>query len=88
MIRGAGDVLIAWLTPFPIALFLLFVYGLCTSTGMVVYNSIMQVSVPDRVKGRVFTLMDMTWSVMEVISIGLGGLIFFHRRSFADATMR
>jgi MFS family permease len=42
---------------------------------MVVYNSQMQVAIPDRVKGRVFTLMDMTWSVMEIASIGLAGLL-------------
>ena len=26
-------------------------------------------------KGRVFTLMDMAWSVMEIASIGLAGLL-------------
>jgi MFS family permease len=75
LIRGGGDILIVLFASFPFALFLLFVYGLNTSTGMVVYNSIMQVSVPDKVKGRVFTLMDMAWSVMEILSIGLGGLL-------------
>lgn len=75
LIRGAGDILIALVASFPFALFLLFVYGLNTSTGMVVYNSIMQSGVPDPVKGRVFTLMDMMWSVMEILSIGAAGLL-------------
>ena len=75
LIRGVGDILIAWSASFPLALFLLFVYGLNTSTGMVVYNSQMQVAIPDRMKGRVFTLMDMAWSVMEIASIGLAGLL-------------
>lgn len=74
LIRGVGDILIALVVSFPFALFLLFVYGLNTSTGSVVYNSIMQTSVTDRVKGRVFTLMDMAWSVMEILSIGLAGV--------------
>ena len=75
LLRGIGDILIALVASFPFALFLLFVYGLNTSTGMVVYNSIMQVSIPDQVKGRVFTLMDMIWSVMEIASIGFAGLM-------------
>lgn len=75
LVRGIGDILIALIASFPLALFLLFVYGLNTSSGMVVYNSIMQTSVPDRVRGRVFTLMDMTWSIMEILSIAMGGLL-------------
>jgi MFS family permease len=75
IIRGVGDILIAWSASFPLALLLLFVYGLNTSTGMVVYNSQMQVAIPDRMKGRVLTLMDMGWSVMEIASIGLAGLL-------------
>jgi len=75
VIRGIGDILIALVASYPFALFLLFVYGLNTSTGMVVNNSIMQSTVPDRVKGRVFTLMDMAWSIMEIASIGLAGLL-------------
>ena len=75
LIHGVGDILIALVASFPFALFLLFVYGLNTPTGMVVYNSIMQVSIPDQVRGRVFTLMDMTWSIMEIASIGAAGLL-------------
>ncbi len=75
IIRGVGDILIALVASFPLALFLLFVYGLNTSMGMVVYNSIIQVSIPDQVRGRVFTLMDMSWSIMEIASIGMAGLV-------------
>ena len=75
LVRGVGDILIAVSTSFPFAVLLLFVYGLNTSTGMVVYNSIMQSAIPDRVKGRVFTLMDMGWTVMEIASIGAAGLL-------------
>ncbi len=75
VIRGAGDILIALLTPLPIALLILFVYGLNTSTGMVVYNSLMQSEVPEEVRGRVYTLMDATWNFMRLASLGLGGAI-------------
>ncbi len=74
VIRGAGDILIAIVTPLPLALIILFVYGLNTSTGMVVYNSLMQSEVPEQVRGRVYTLLDVTWSVMRLVSLGLGGV--------------
>jgi MFS family permease len=75
VIRGVGDVLLAIFTAFPIALGLLFVYGLNTSTGMVVFNSTVQSAVPDAMRGRVFTLLDVTWSAMRLISLALGGLL-------------
>lgn len=75
IIRGTGDILIALLMPLPVALLILFVYGLNTSTGMVVYNSLMQSHVPEGVRGRVYTLMDLTWSLMQLVSLGAGGLL-------------
>jgi MFS family permease len=75
LVRGVGDVLIAVFTPLPVALLILFVYGLCTSTGMVVFNSTVQGAVPDEVRGRVFTLLDVGWSAMRLLSLGLGGLV-------------
>ena len=75
VIRGIGDVLLAVFTPVPIALALLFIYGLNTSTGMVVFNSTVQGAVPDAVRGRVFTLLDVTWSAMRLLSLALGGLL-------------
>ncbi len=73
VIRGIGDVLLAVFTPLPIALLILFVYGLNTSTGMVVFNSTVQGAVPDAVRGRVFTLLDVSWSSMRLLSLALGG---------------
>jgi MFS family permease len=75
VIRGIGDVLLAIFTPLPIALVLLFIYGLNTSTGMVVFNSTVQVAVPDSVRGRVFTMLDVTWNAMRLVSLALGGLV-------------
>jgi predicted MFS family arabinose efflux permease len=75
VIRGVGDVLLAVFTPLPIALGLLFVYGLNTSTGMVVFNSTVQGAVPDGVRGRVFTLLDVTWNAMRLVSLAIGGIV-------------
>jgi len=73
VIRGIGDVLIAVFTPLPLALLILFIYGLNTSTGMVVFNSTVQGTVPDAVRGRVFTLLDVTWNTMRLLSLAVGG---------------
>ena len=65
--------LIAVFPPLPIALLIMFVYGLNTSTGMVVFSSTVQGAVPDAVRGRVFTLLDVTWNAMRLLSLALGG---------------
>ncbi|HEX2911022.1 MAG TPA: MFS transporter [Chloroflexia bacterium] len=75
VIRGVGDVLIAVFTPLPVALVLMFIYGLNTSTGMVVYNSLMQSEIADEVRGRVFTLFDVVWNVMKLLSLGIAGVL-------------
>lgn len=75
VIRGVGDVLIAIFTPLPIALLILFVYGLNTSTGMVVFNSTVQGAIPDAMRGRAFTLLDVSWNAMRLLSLAVGGLV-------------
>lgn len=75
LVRGVGDVLIAVFTPLPVALLILFVYGLNTSTGMVVFNTAIQRGIPDDLRGRVFTLLDVSWSAMRLASLAAGGLI-------------
>jgi len=75
VVRGIGDVLVAIVTPFPLALLILFVYGLNTSTGVIVFNSALQAHVPDEWRGRVFTLFDITWSGMRLVSLFLGGVL-------------
>jgi MFS family permease len=42
---------------------------------MVVFSSIVQGAVPDRVRGRVFTLLDVSWNAMRLLSLALGGLV-------------
>ena len=75
VIRGVGDVALGLVVGLPWALVILFVYGLNTSTGVVASNSILQTVIPDRVRGRVFTLLDVTWAAMRLLSLGLGGLL-------------
>jgi MFS family permease len=75
VIRGIGDALLAVVTSLPAALGILFVYGLNTSTGMVVFSSTVQGAVPDQVRGRVFTLLDVTWNAMRLVSLAVGGII-------------
>lgn len=75
VIRGVGDVLIAVFTQFQAAVLILFVYGLNTSTGMVVFNSTIQGAIPDRMRGRVFTLLDMDWSIFTLLSLAAGGVL-------------
>ena len=75
VIRGIGDVLLAVITQLPLALVILFVYGLNTSTGIVVFNSTIQGVVPDAVRGRTFTLLDISWNAARLLSLGLGGVL-------------
>lgn len=75
VVRGIGDVLLGVVASFPAALAILFVYGLNTSTGMVVFNATVQGAIPDRVRGRVFTLLDASWNAMRLLSLALGGVI-------------
>ncbi|MGI8824385.1 MAG: MFS transporter [Chloroflexota bacterium] len=75
ILRGAGDVLLGLLTVPLLGQMVLFVYGLNTSSGMVTYQSVMQVEIPDAMRGRVFTLMDVGWNSSRLVSIALGGLL-------------
>ncbi len=75
LIRGAGDVALGLVAGLPWALVILFVYGLNTSTGMVASTTILQTVIPDRVRGRVFALLDVTWAAMRLVSLGLGGVL-------------
>jgi MFS family permease len=75
LIRGAGDIALGLVASLPWALGILFVYGVNTSTGMVAAQSILQTVIPDRVRGRVFTLLDVTWAAMRLVSLALGGLV-------------
>jgi MFS family permease len=78
LIRGAGDIALGLVVGLPWALLILFVYGLNTSTGMVAAQSILQTVIPHHVRGRVFTLLDVTWAAMRLLSLAVGGLLTDH----------
>lgn len=73
IVRGIGDILLAVVVAPPAAWVLLFIYGLQTSSGMVLYQTWIQRLVPDHVRGRVFTWLDVVWNVMKVLSLAWGG---------------
>ncbi len=75
LVRGVGDVLLAVFALLPVALVILFVYGLNTSTGVVVSNSLLQSQVPEGVRGRVYTLPDATWNLLRLVSLVAGGAL-------------
>ncbi len=67
--------LIAVFTPLPAALLLMFLYGTMTSTGAVAYAALMQTRVPEGVRGRVYTTVDVTWQLMRLTSLAVGGAL-------------
>jgi MFS family permease len=75
IVRGVGDVLLGLVTVPVLGQLLLFVYGLSTSTGMVSYQTAMQTQVPDAVRGRIFSLMDIGWNVARLASVVFGGIL-------------
>src|SRR5581483_7299951 len=75
VLRGVGDVLIATIASVPVALAILFVYGVNTSSGMVVFNSTLQTMIPDKMRGRVLTLFDVSWSAARLLSLAIGAAL-------------
>ena len=75
LLRGAVDLTLAATTSFPVALGALAVYGIGTSTGNVTYNSVLQTTVPDRLRGRVFAFYDVVWQTGRLASIAAGGIL-------------
>jgi len=75
LVRGAVDMLLAASSSFAIALGGLALYGVGTSTGNITYNSVLQTTVPDRLRGRVFAFYDVVWQTSRLVSIGAGGVL-------------
>jgi MFS family permease len=75
VLRGGVDLTLAASSSFPVALGALAAYGVGTSTGMVTYNSLLQTTVPDRVRGRVFAFYDVAWQAARLASLTAGGLL-------------
>lgn len=75
VVRGLVDVVLAASGSFGVAFAGLAVYGLATNTGGVTFNTLLQQSVPDRSRGRVFAFFDVVWQTGRLASIGVGGLL-------------
>jgi MFS family permease len=75
LLRGGVDLTLAGTTNFGVALGALGVYGVGTSTGMVTYNSLLQSTVPDRLRGRIFAFYDVVWQSCRLLSIAAGGIL-------------
>ena len=75
LLRGAVDLVLAAFSSFGVALAALVGYGVGTSTGMVTWNTVLQSSVPDRLRGRVFAFYDVVWQSSRLVSIGVGGVL-------------
>lgn len=75
LLRGAVDLVLAAFSSFAVALAALVGYGVGTSTGMVTWNTVLQSSVPDRLRGRVFAFYDVVWQSSRLVSIGVGGAL-------------
>ncbi len=75
LLRGAVDLTLAATSNFGVALAALGIYGVGTSTGMVTYNSLLQTTVPDRFRGRIFAFYDVVWQASRLVSIAAGGVL-------------
>ncbi|MGH9177456.1 MAG: MFS transporter [Acidimicrobiales bacterium] len=75
LLRGVVDLILAAVSWFPAALAALAGYGVGTSTGMVTWNTVLQSSVDDRRRGRVFAFFDVIWQASRLASIAGGGAL-------------
>jgi MFS family permease len=75
LLRGGVDLTLAASSSFGVALVSLGAYGVGTSTGMVTYNSVLQTTVPERLRGRIFAFFDVVWQAARLLSIAIGGLL-------------
>ena len=75
LLRGGVDLTLAASSSFGVAVIALGAYGIGTSTGMVTYNSVLQTTVPDRLRGRVFAFYDVVWQGARLVSIAVGGVL-------------
>ena len=75
LLRGGVDLVLAASSSVGVALVALGAYGVGTSTGMVAYNTLLQTTVPDRLRGRIFAFYDVVWQGSRLLSIAAGGVL-------------
>lgn len=74
-LRGGVDLVLAASSNLPAAAAALSVYGLGTSTGAVTFNSMLQATIPDALKGRVMAAFDLTWQTGRLVSLAVGAVL-------------
>jgi predicted MFS family arabinose efflux permease len=74
-LRGAVDFVLATTREPLVAAGTLGLYGIGTSTGMVVYQTIVQSDLDERVRGRAFSLLDAVWQTSRLVSLAAGGVV-------------
>ncbi len=76
IIRGFGDIGLGLIRNGVGGGFLLAVYGINTSSGMVAFQTMVQRDVPQQLRGRAFALLDVVWQIGRLLSIAVGaGLV-------------
>ena len=75
LVRGGVDLVLATSSSFGVATAALAVYGVGTSTGMVTYQSVLQATVPERLRGRTFAFYDVVWQSARLVSLAAGGVL-------------
>lgn len=75
VLRGAVDLVLAAFSNFAVAMAALAAYGVGTSTGNVAYNTALQATTPEQLRGRVFAFYDIVWQTGRLVSIGIGGVL-------------
>lgn len=74
-LRGIVDLALAHVRSPAAAGAALGVYGIGTSVGMVTYQTVLQTKVDPALRGRAFSLLDVTWQSARLISLLGGGLL-------------
>lgn len=75
LVRGIVDLVLATFTSVGVAIAALVAYGIGTSTGSVTFNSLLQVEVSERHRGKVFAAFDALWQSGRLASLALGGIL-------------
>jgi predicted MFS family arabinose efflux permease len=74
-VRGAVDLALASSRALPVGLTAVAIYGVGTSTGSVTFNSLVQATVPEQLRGRVFAGFDLLWQLGRLASLVIGGVL-------------
>lgn len=75
VIRGAGDIGLGLLYSGVGGAFLLALYGVNTSSGMVSFQTLVQRTVPPDLRGRAFALLDFVWQAARLLSVAAGAAL-------------